>query len=85
MLSDGDRQWLETKFRAVEDSFKEVGSKVHKLDGRVQRLEDGSPHKCEEAVKAHEEGAWSHNPKMAIGLGASIVAIIGGARAFFDK
>ena len=85
MLSDGDRQWLEGKFTSIHHEIKEQGSKVHKLESKVFLIEAGSPHKCDESIKAHEDGSWSHNPKKAIGLGASLLALVEGARAFFHK
>lgn len=84
-LTDGDRAWLETKFQAVHTEIREQGSKVHKLDTRMIQLEAGSPHKCDEAIKAHEEGSWSHNPYKATGLFGGILGIVEGVRAFFHK
>jgi hypothetical protein len=85
MLTDGDRQWLETKFSALHGEIKEQGSKVHRLDTDVKLLKAGSPHKCAEEIQRHEESSWTHNPRKAISLGASIVAIMEGVRAFFHK
>lgn len=76
---------LDRKLSPLHEAIKDSGSRVQKLDGRVQRLEDGSPHKCAEEIQKHEESSWSHNPRKAIGLGAGVVAIIEGVRAFFHK
>lgn len=84
-LSDQDWQRLDHKFEALHQEIKESGSKVHKIDARLIQLEASSPHKCEEAVQKHEAGAWSHNPKKAITLGASILGLWEGVRTFLHK
>lgn len=84
-LSDGDWTRLDQKFAAVHEEIKSSGSKIHRLEVDLVALKAGSPHKCEEAIKAHEDGAWTHNPKKAISLLATIVGIGEGIRAFFHK
>lgn len=85
MLSDGDWVRLDHKFESLRQEIKDQGSKVHKIDARVIGLEAGSPHKCAEAVKAHEKDSLVHNPYKAAGLGFSLVGVIEGIRAFFHK
>jgi hypothetical protein len=74
---------LERKLKPLHDTIKESGSKVWKLEGRLQRVEDGSPHKCDEAIKAHETASWSHNPYKAGAAGLTIIGLIEGLRKFF--
>jgi hypothetical protein len=85
MLTDGDRHWLETKFTNLHAEINKQGSKVYHLESAIELLKAGSPHKCAEEIQKHEDSSWSHNPKKAIGLGASIVAALEGIRAMFHK
>lgn len=84
-LSESDWRRLDSAFTEIKEQIRESGSKIHNLDKRLLLVEEGSPHKCAEAVQFHERDSWSHNPKKALGLGISIVGIIETIRAFFHK
>lgn len=68
---------------ALNDSLtkglKDIGSEVVKM-----KLKDASStHQCAEEIKKHEESAWSHNPKKAIGIAATLLGLVEGIRGFF--
>ena len=84
-LSVDDWNRLDRKFEALHAEIKEQGSKVYKMEGKLAVLESGSPHKCAEEIQKHEAGAWTHNPRKAVGLLATIATVWEGIRAFFHK
>lgn len=83
-LSEGDRTWLETRFKALEDKITGQSADVGDLKLKVLTLELGSVHRCSEAIQKHEAGAWSHNPYKAGGLLVSILGVVEGAKKFFS-
>jgi hypothetical protein len=93
-LSDGDREWLETRFREVRDEAaatrkvleEKIDGKESKITGLridVETMKANNPHKCTEEIAKHEASSWSHNPYKAGGLLASIFAVVEGAKKFF--
>jgi hypothetical protein len=83
-LSDGDRTWLETRFKALEDKIVGQATDVGDLKLKVLTLELGSPHRCTEEIKKHEAGSWSHNPYKASGLIAGILGAVEAAKKIFS-
>jgi hypothetical protein len=82
-LSDGDRQWLETRFRELTDKIEKKDSKVSSLEIDVTTLKLNAPHKCTEAIERHERGSWAHNPMKASALLGAIVGVYEGVKKFF--
>lgn len=64
---------------SLTESMKDIGSKVRHLEVK----DATSSHKCAEEIQKHEESAWSHNPKKAMGLVGAILGIVEGIRGFF--
>jgi hypothetical protein len=83
-LSDGDRAWLETRFKAILDKQGDQDTRIGDLQLEVVTLEVGSAHKCAAAIEKHEAGSWSHNPYKAGGFVAALVGIVEGARKIFS-
>jgi hypothetical protein len=81
-LSDSDRSWLETRFRAIEDKVEKKDSKVQDLEIKLAMLNVGSVHKCSEAIEAHESKSWAHNPYKATGLLAGVIGVLEGVKKF---
>jgi hypothetical protein len=82
-LSDGDRQWLETRFRELTDKIERKDSKVDAIKIDVELLKGNAPHKCTEEIAKHEAASWSHNPKKAISLGMLVLGGVEAVRKFF--
>lgn len=82
-LSDADWRRFDKAIDELKTEIKDSGSKVHKLETRVQRIEDGSPHKCEEIVKLHEDSSIAHNPRKVIPIIGGLITVIEGFRKFF--
>lgn len=76
---------LDRKLQPLHEAIKESGSKVHRMDVDMMLLKAGSPHKCDEAIKAHEKDSWSHNPYKAGAAGLTIIGLIEGIRKFFHS
>lgn len=82
-LSDGDRSWLESRFRSLEEKMEKRDSAVTDLKIAVGLLKGDSGHQCVEEIKKHEAGSWAHSPYKAGGLIAAIVGVVEGAKKFF--
>lgn len=83
-LSDGDRAWLETRFKTLHDEIKGHASSIGDLRLKINTLEIGSAHKCAEEISKHEATSWAHNPYKAAGLIASIVGAYEGVKRIFN-
>jgi hypothetical protein len=79
-LTDGDRSWLETRFKALEEKIESRDSKVNDMRIDVELLKGG--HKCTEEIQKHEAGSWAHSPYKAGGLIAAVVGIVEGVKKF---
>lgn len=66
---------------SLANGVKDLGSEVV----RMKLSEAGNPHRCEDAIKLHEESAWSHNPKKALTLAGAIIGIVESVRGFLHK
>jgi hypothetical protein len=82
-LSDGDRSWLESRFKSLEEKIDGKESKITSLRIDVETMKANNPHRCTEEIAKHEAASWSHNPYKAGGLLASIFAVVEGAKKFF--
>lgn len=84
-LSESDWRRLDSAFTEIKEQIKDSGSKIHKLDKRLLLIEEGSPHKCDAAIKAHELASLTHNPKKALTMLGVIIAMIEGIRSIFHR
>lgn len=66
---------------SLVDGVKKANSDI----ATMKLSEAGNPHRCEDAIKLHEESAWSHNPKKALTLAGAVIGIVEGVRGFFHK
>jgi hypothetical protein len=82
-LTDGDRAWMETRFRSLEEKIENRDSKINDMKIDVELLKGSSGHKCTEEIQKHEAGSWAHSPYKASGLIAAVVGIVEGAKKFF--
>lgn len=83
-LSDGDRAWLETRFKALEDKISGHASDVGELKLQVRTLEVGAVHKCAEEIQKHEASSWAHNHYKAGGLLVTVFGIVEGIKKIFS-
>lgn len=82
-LSDGDRTWLETRFRQISDEIKSHATEVGDLKLKVNTLEVGAVHKCAEEIQKHEASSWAHSPYKAGGLLVAIFGIVESVKKVF--
>jgi hypothetical protein len=83
-LTDGDRTWLETRFREIADVCRGQQSQLNDVKIDVNTLKTAAPHRCTEEIAKHEAASWAHNPYKAGGLIASIVGIVEGVKKFIS-
>lgn len=83
-LSDGDRAWLETRFKSLEDKISGQASSIGDLKIKVNTLEVGGVHKCAEEIQKHEAGSWAHSPYKAGGLLVAIFGVVEGVKKIFS-
>lgn len=83
-LSEGDRQWLETRFQAILDKQGTQDTTIGDLKLKVLTLEIGSAHKCADAIQKHEAGSWAHSPYKAGGLLVAIFGVVEGVKKIFS-
>lgn len=82
-LSEGDRAWLETRFKILHDEIRGQATDVGDLKLKVNTLEVGSVHKCAEEITKHEASSWAHSPYKAGGLLVAIFGVVEGVKKFF--
>lgn len=81
-LSDGDRAWLETRFKNLTDEIRGHASSIGDLKLKINTLEVGSAHKCAEEIQKHEASSWAHNHIKAGGALVTIFGIVEGVKKF---
>ena len=82
-LSDGDRAWMETRFKSLEEKIEKRDASINTIKIDVELLKSSGQHKCIEEIGKHEASSWAHNPYKAGGLIATVLGIFEAAKKFF--
>ena len=83
-MSPEEYRWFDERFQGLRDAIDGKESKIHKLDLRVNDLENAAPHKCAEAVAKHVKGSFIHNPLKAVPLIGSLIGVYEGVKKLWN-